>query len=795
MGRREIEEKVREWDQKRRVSPKNWKTMSKLLVFGILLFEAIQMIAIKGSNSENVVGLALGFLGSIALLSISALLRICFDDLKSLKARIVKEGMILAAILLFLFSLQNSYFQSRVKESNALEVDSETLTVYTMFTVLLLMENLLGLSIISQMTTIFFFFTFSSFKIFEDSESSNAGVYFKLITPGIYLMFLTYIKLHNPLPTAAPMMATPASPTAKPLLAEKMRSDSPWLKFIDDSVFTCDRNGKIKLRNGFFMRNFSFKDENELLSKIEELKLKQEEKLDDAHEKLQDYEEIQEVIVEEKSEQQPTAATIPKKRTYNKIAVNIGVDPMENLASLLKSTLLSIANKEFKEPKLLKYYGEIRPREQVRVHVQIKIYVLPGYEYPMVVVVKNSSSKKEVEGYKNFEISRSAVMASFYSELTRVVELSKSLIRVEKLQSTCSAISNNEVSDKSLTLIQPLFQCLNLMSRMIEDNIEYSCQRVHDLKFRYAQCNIKNVIDSVISLFKAYSKIKRVELIFKYHKGHEYVVHTDQDRLFQLLVQLIYNSLKFTRGDSLVINLTGYNKTFKVLVEDPGSEIPEQELEIIQKDLKKNDLSFLKLFTERPKNKGLLITHTFAQGLGKKPLAGINIKSNPTIGTHVWFFVENQAGSLEPMNSLDGKVSLARSPTRNNSFKPFRPSIFKMTFEYNSNSKDTVNSYSELNESVEVKSANFSVFDKLSARGLNSYRTSPRDLVHSATDKLTARGLNSYRASPRDVVHSATVQQPKYSIEIQRSYEKDIILELPDSISSRAAKPDSVLYE
>jgi len=758
MGRREIEERVRLWDQNRRMSQKSWKTVGKLLVFGILLFEAILMIAIKATNSENVAGVALGSLGSLALLCISALLRICFDDLKSLRARVVKEGMILAALLLFLFTLQNSYFESRVEQSNSLEVDSETLTAYTMFTVILFMENLLSMSVVSQMTTIFFFITFSSFKTFEDSESSNAGIYLKLITPGVYLMILTYIKLHNPIP---PISGTSAPPPEKPFI-EKVRSESPWLKFIDDSVFTCDRNGKIKLLNGFFLRNFSFKDENELLSKIEELKLTQEEKLEDAHEKLKDYEEMQEVIIEEKSEQQPTASTIPRKRTYNKIAVNVGVDPMENLASLVKSTLFSIAGKEFKEPKLLKYYGEIRPKEQVRVHVQIKMFVLPGYEYPLVVVVKNGSYKKEVEAYKNFELSRSAVMASFYSELTRIVELAKSLVRVEKPQTTCSSLSN-EVTDKSL--IQPLFQCLNLMGRMIEDNIEYSCQKIHDLKFRYAQCNIKNVLEYVMSLFKAYAKIKKVDLIFKYHKAHEYVINTDQDRLFQLMVQLIYNSLKFTRGDSLVVSLTGYNRTFKVLVEDPGSEIPEQELEMIQKDLKKNDLSYLKLFTERPKNKGLLITQSFAQGLGKKPLAGINIKSNPTIGTHIWFFVENQTGSIEPMNSLEAKSAFGRSSTRNNSFKPFRPSIFKMTFEYNSNSKDTVNSYSELNESVEVKSANFAVFDKLSARGLNSYRTSPRE------------------------------QPPKYSIEIQRSHEQDVILELPDSISSRAAKPDSVLYE
>jgi len=749
MGRQKLNEHVQLDETNQRASPKNWKTLSKFVVFGFLTCEAIKMIAIRSVDSDDVVAVSLGFLGSLVLLCLSALLKICFDDIKTLKARIVKEAIILSSLLLFLFTLQRSYFKSDERKSNQLEADSETLTVYGMLSVILLMENLLNLGVVSQIITVFYFFIYSSFRIFEDSEESNAGVYLKVISPGVYLIVLTFLKFKNQIPTTTrgPEKRVEAE-VEKPM---GIRSERPWLKFIDESVFTCNRNGRIRLLNHFFLRNLSFTGENDLLGKIEDLKLTQEEKLD-AYDEIKDYN-FQEK--EEQKSDEPQTSPLPKKRTYNKIAVNVGVDPMENLGSLLKSTLLSIAGNEFKEPKLLKYYGQIRPTEQTKVSVQIKVFVLPNYEYPMVVVLKNGSYKKENEMFKTFETSRNSVMSTFYNELSRILELSKSLIRVERPQSTFSSLSNETVDKSQSILIQPLFQSFSLISRLIEDNIEYSCLRVHDLKFRYTQCNIKSVIESAISLFRSYAKMKKVDLIFQYHKAHEYVINTDQDRLFQLLIQLIYNSLKYTRADSVVIALTGYNRTFKIMVEDKGTEIPEKELDYIQQDLKKSELSYSRLFSGKHENKGLLIAHAFARGLGKKPLAGINIKSNSAIGTNIWFFVENYANSPDSANLPEG---VTRSSTRKVSYKPFRPSIFKMTFEYNS--KDTVNSYSELNESVEVKSINIASFEKLSARGLNSYRNSSRDPLYSPQ---------------------------KYQIEIQKiSESQDIILELPESISSRA---------
>jgi len=89
MGRQQIKQEQELEEKNPAASFKNWKTLSKFVVFGVLTCEAIKMIAIRSVNSEDVAAVSLGFLGSLVLLCISALLKSALTI-----SRLSKQGLL-----------------------------------------------------------------------------------------------------------------------------------------------------------------------------------------------------------------------------------------------------------------------------------------------------------------------------------------------------------------------------------------------------------------------------------------------------------------------------------------------------------------------------------------------------------------------------------------------------------------------------------------------------------------------------------------------------------------------------
>jgi len=719
---------------------KSWKNPIKLAIFSILLMEAIKIIVIQANRSQDVFLVIVVFLLSLTLLGLSFFLNLCMDNFKSPRNRMIREFILFSSHLLFLFIMQKIYLDDKQDNRPLIDINSRGMATFLMLAVMLNIQQMMDMTPISQILIVFYFVAFFLFQTLGDTGDATAANYFDMITPGVYLIILVVFQFLKGR-EKKPVVLSPASPVEK---------IPPFLQMVDESIFTCDKSGNFKLINHICIRNVTFKNENDFLTKIGELKLTKEEKLD-MNDRFRDLTQI----LEKDELEEPPSATVPRQKAYQKVALNIGVDPMANLSSLIKSTLVSIASKEFTEPKLLKYDGEIKRDTSSIAPLHIKLYVLPNYEYPVIAVIKNNPYKKDLEVLKNFEQTRAGIMANFYNELSRINELSRTTLRnYDQIQSFGSSKSEEKVE----TIAPPLLLGYSVINRLLEDNIEFCCLRTTEFKFRYVKCNLKNLIEATLNMFQGYAKIKKVNLIFKQQDtNNEFEVTTDPDRLSQLLIQLIYNSLKFTQHHCITITLIGYSKTFKIMLEDPGSEIPEPELIQINEDLAATQPSYTKLFAKKHRNKEVMIANSLAIGLGRKPLSGLNLKSNRNNGTTIWFFIENQMNSLE--STKTGEKSVFNLGHFGSNYKSLRPSIFKMTFEYNS--KDSVNSYSELNESVEVGSVSNSSLDRISHRG-------------SQIPPLR---------SPRGSTLSPFAESPDYKKGSNIIH--SIINELPDSMSSR----------
>lgn len=101
------------------------------------------------------------------------------------------------------------------------------------------------------------------------------------------------------------------------------------------------------------------------------------------------------------------------------------------------------------------------------------------------------------------------------------------------------------------------------------------------LDFSYEPSDIKKLIEDVINMLKTKSKEKNLQLNFIFSKDLPNVLYIEELRIKQVLINLINNSIKFTKKGYIEIEASVQNKSDDYLdlilkVEDTGIGIPEK---------------------------------------------------------------------------------------------------------------------------------------------------------------------------------------------------------------------------
>lgn len=132
----------------------------------------------------------------------------------------------------------------------------------------------------------------------------------------------------------------------------------------------------------------------------------------------------------------------------------------------------------------------------------------------------------------------------------------------------------------SLRLLSLINNLLDL-SKFDAGKMEFCMQKANMVKL------IENVVEECEALYK---HNKDISIEFNYEKGMSYNAIFDQERIAQVIRNLLSNSIKFTTKGKIIILLehTKYRKetgnkilALKVVVSDNGVGIPEDELDLI----------------------------------------------------------------------------------------------------------------------------------------------------------------------------------------------------------------------
>jgi two-component system phosphate regulon sensor histidine kinase PhoR len=117
------------------------------------------------------------------------------------------------------------------------------------------------------------------------------------------------------------------------------------------------------------------------------------------------------------------------------------------------------------------------------------------------------------------------------------------------------------------------------LNRLVEDLLVISKVELGELKFRFEEISLRNILEGVIPLVEAKVKLKNITI---HNKVPENLPHirADRDRLTQILVNVLENAVKFTQEDGSIIIDAWQKDNYAVLtISDTGIGIPKEEVQ------------------------------------------------------------------------------------------------------------------------------------------------------------------------------------------------------------------------
>ena len=118
------------------------------------------------------------------------------------------------------------------------------------------------------------------------------------------------------------------------------------------------------------------------------------------------------------------------------------------------------------------------------------------------------------------------------------------------------------------------------LTNLINDILDYAKIKNFDLKIRPQPVNLKRTTNSVVSVLGRLNKSENVKLLVDMRDDLP-DIYVDENRLLQILYNLIGNAIKFTETGYIRVSAVKAGENVEVCVEDTGIGIPDDKLEEI----------------------------------------------------------------------------------------------------------------------------------------------------------------------------------------------------------------------
>ena len=181
--------------------------------------------------------------------------------------------------------------------------------------------------------------------------------------------------------------------------------------------------------------------------------------------------------------------------------------------------------------------------------------------------------KSDIEYLQRLQKMRSQFIANVSHELRTPIFA---------IQGYIETLLNGAIHDNNVNMhfLEKANQHTVSLSNLLNDLIDISMIESGEMRMSYRYFKINDLINQVIQDNKKIAEDKNLELIYIPARD-DLEVFGDKDKLRQVLVNLILNSIKYTEKGKIEVLVEEEDKHAKIIVRDTGIGIPENYLDRI----------------------------------------------------------------------------------------------------------------------------------------------------------------------------------------------------------------------
>ena len=194
---------------------------------------------------------------------------------------------------------------------------------------------------------------------------------------------------------------------------------------------------------------------------------------------------------------------------------------------------------------------------------------------------------------------------------------------------------------------------------LVNDILDYSKMRQHSLELQFSSVDLRSITEIVLSLSLPLIGDKPVKLLNQIPEDFPPVL-ADENRLQQILYNLIGNAIKFTAQGEVVVEAREKHVKIEIIVSDTGIGIPNSKQKKIFESFEQADSSTSREFG------GTGLGLTISQQLVELHGGTLQVVNNPQIGSRFFFSLEKTEDKPKSQVEVSQRTTLVPLEYMNN---------------------------------------------------------------------------------------------------------------------------------
>lgn len=184
------------------------------------------------------------------------------------------------------------------------------------------------------------------------------------------------------------------------------------------------------------------------------------------------------------------------------------------------------------------------------------------------------------------------------------------------------------ISEKEKTFVTTIQHSTDRLLALVNDFLEVARIQSGKMDLEKAAIDVQPIIISVIEALQPIAKEKKLELLF-HNLAVPTVLTTDSKRMYQILQNLISNSLKYTKQGSVEVTIDATPRVVSIRIKDTGMGISADDQQRLFAPFSR--VGGVEKSTVPGTGLGMWITKQLVEALG----GSITVESIKDVGTHV----------------------------------------------------------------------------------------------------------------------------------------------------------------